>query len=88
LEKVAFDHNTVFRRNRLTKEAKSAPRVLSRPVVGHILGAMIDAEDLARRYLNLWQDYLTALIDRSQGAGAATALDRRLLDACGESDAA
>jgi hypothetical protein len=69
LEKVAFDHNTVFRRDRLTKQATSAPRVLSRPVLGHILGAMTDAEDLARRYLNLWQDYLTALMADLRGPG-------------------
>jgi hypothetical protein len=45
---------------------------------------MIDAEDLACRYLHLWQDYLT----RSQGAWAAAALDRCLLGACGKSRAA
>jgi hypothetical protein len=52
----------MFRLDRLTKEATSAPRVRPPPVLRHILHAMIDAEDLARRYLHLWQDYLTALM--------------------------
>jgi hypothetical protein len=52
----------MFRRDRLTKEAASAFRVLPSPMLRHILGAMTDSEDLARRYLNLWQDYLTALM--------------------------
>ena len=52
----------MFQRDRLTKEAALPPRVLPSPALGHILGAMTDAEDLARRYLNLWQDYLTALM--------------------------
>jgi hypothetical protein len=30
---------------------------------------MTDAEDLARRYLNLWQDYLTALMADLRGPG-------------------
>jgi hypothetical protein len=52
----------MFRLDRLTKEATSPPRVLPPPVLRHIMHAMIDAEDLARRHLHLWQDYLTALM--------------------------
>jgi hypothetical protein len=49
---------------------------------------MIDAEDLACRYVHLWQDYLTALMAHLREPGAATALDRCLLGACRKSGAA
>ena len=59
----------MFRLDRLTKEATSPPRVLPPPVLRHILHAMIDAEDLARRHLHLWQDCLTALMADSGSLG-------------------
>ena len=52
----------MFRLDRLTKEATSPPGVLPPPVLRHIMHAMIDAEDFARRHLHLSQDYLTALM--------------------------
>src|SRR5262249_57086449 len=53
----------MFRLDRFTKEATSSPpHVLSSPVLRRILGSMSDAEDLACRYLHLWQEYLTALM--------------------------
>jgi hypothetical protein len=49
---------------------------------------MSDAEDLARRYLHLWQEYLTALMADFGGAAVTRVLDRCLLGADRKSPAA
>ena len=48
---------------------------------------MTDAEDLARRYLHLWQEYLTALMTELREP-AVRVLDRCLLGVRGKSPAA
>ena len=45
---------------------------------------MTDAQDLARRYLDLWQDYLAALLGNLSEPEFGAALDRRLLGARGK----
>src|SRR6266480_4996707 len=59
---VPFDYNTAFRRQRRIKDTLSARRSLPSPTLGDILRSMTAAEDLARRYLALWEDYVTAVL--------------------------
>jgi len=52
----------MFRRDRLIKDVPAGKPPLPRLGPRRIFCAMTDAPDLARRFLSLWEDYLTALL--------------------------
>src|SRR5215470_17178511 len=67
LGRVSPCNNTVFSADRLIKDAPGGRDPLPCPQLRRIFGAMTDATHLARRFLALWEDYLTALFaDPSQ----------------------
>ena len=55
-------NNTAFRAARLIKEAASGEAGLPPRSARPILATMSEADELARRFLALWSDYLTALL--------------------------
>src|SRR5947209_16238373 len=55
-------NNTAFRAARLIKEALSGEAGLPPRSARPILATMSEADELARRFLALWSDYLTALL--------------------------
>src|SRR5205809_6927815 len=55
-------NNTAFCAARLIKEAQSGEAGMPPRPVRPILAAMSEADELARRFLALWSDYLTALL--------------------------
>jgi hypothetical protein len=54
-------NNTAIRRARLIKDAGQARAGLSVRPYGPILARMSEADDVARRFIAIWSDYLTAL---------------------------
>ena len=74
----------MFRRDRLIKDAPTAPAPLLPSGMQAILGPMSDAVDLARRFLTLWEDYLAALLSDPARAGVLTPWDQIALARAGD----
>src|SRR5947209_1089406 len=61
-------NNTAFRAARLIKQAPSGKAGLPPRSARPILAMMSEADELARRFLALWSDYLTALLSDPKAA--------------------
>jgi hypothetical protein len=65
---VQAGNNTAFGRVHPSKDFAAVSLGVQRCAAFAISGAMTDAEELIRRYLVLWQDYLTALSAEPEAA--------------------
>jgi hypothetical protein len=61
-------NNTAFRAARLIKQPLACETVLPLRSARPILATMSEADELARRFLALWSDYLTALLSDPKAA--------------------
>jgi len=66
--KMLLCNNTAFRAARLIKQPRCGDAGLPLRSARPILATMSEADELARRFLALWSDYLTALLSDPKAA--------------------